>query len=209
MQLPDTPMPFDLFLEIADRIGVFVFALSGGIAAVRRDMDLFGVIVLAFLPAVGGGTLRDLILDVPVFWLADNVSLWLAAIGGITAFFLHKSIEDFKPLRWADAVGLAVFAATGAAKAAELGHSFLIVLVMGVMTATVGGLVRDIVAGRESLLLKEDIYATAALLGSAVFAVLYFNGFNDRICFIACIVSAFALRGCAIVFPLSLPKPRR
>ncbi|NHK26786.1 trimeric intracellular cation channel family protein [Parvularcula flava] len=202
-------MPFDLFLEIADRVGVFVFALSGGIAAVRRDMDIFGVVVLAFLPAVGGGTLRDLILDVPVFWLEDNLSLLLAGLGGITAFFLHKTIEDFKPLRWADAAGLAVFAATGAAKAAELGHSFAIVIVMGVMTATVGGIVRDIVAGRENLLMKEEIYATAALLGSTVFAGLYFTGFNDRICLIACIVSAFALRGCAIIFPLSLPKARQ
>ena len=76
-------------LVLADRIGVFVFALSGGIAAVRKEMDIFGVIVLAFLPAVGGGTLRDILLDVPVFWLEDNISLMLAAAGGLAAFFLN------------------------------------------------------------------------------------------------------------------------
>jgi len=92
-------MNIDVALIFDDRIGVFVFALSGGIAAVRKEMDLFGVVVLAFLPAVGGGTLRDIILDQPVFWLDDTISLWLAAAGGLAAFFLHKAIEAFQQLR--------------------------------------------------------------------------------------------------------------
>lgn len=198
----------DLILTFADRIGVFVFAVSGGIAAVRKDMDLFGVITLAFLPAVGGGTLRDLILDAPVFWLEDTLSLWLAMAGGLAAFFFANVLEGFKPLRWADAVGLALFAVTGAAKAADLGHDYLIILIMGVMTASAGGLIRDVVANRDPLLLKEDIYATAALLGATVFAALIYFGVNESVAFAAGFVAAFVLRALAIIFKLSLPKAR-
>ncbi len=198
----------DLILLLGDRIGVFVFALSGGIAAVRKEMDLFGVVTLAFLPAVGGGTLRDVILDVPVFWLEDTISLWLALAGGLAAFLFYKVIENFRPLRCADAVGLALFAVTGAAKAAELDHGFIIILIMGVMTASAGGLIRDVVANRDPLLLKEDIYATAALLGALVFAALTYVGLAETMSFAGGFIAAFVLRALAIVFNLSLPKPR-
>ena len=195
-------------LVLADRIGVFVFALSGGIAAVRKEMDIFGVIVLAFLPAVGGGTLRDILLDVPVFWLEDNISLMLAAAGGLAAFFFYKFIENFRPLRWADAVGLVLFCVTGAQKAAFLEHSFVVVPIMGVMTASAGGLIRDVVANQDPLLLKEDIYATAALLGALVYAVLWFLGVSSPIAFAAGFVAAFVLRALAIVFKLKAPVAR-
>lgn len=198
----------DLLLLLADRIGVFVFALSGGIAAVRKDMDLFGVITLAFLPAIGGGTLRDIILDAPVFWLEDTLNLWLAILGGVVAFFFCKWIEDFKPLRWADAVGLALFAVTGAAKAAELGHAYIIILLMGVMTASAGGLIRDVVANRDPLLLKEDIYATAALFGAIVYASMIYFALPEGMAFAGGFIAAFSLRALAIVFKLSLPKAR-
>lgn len=198
----------DLILLLADRIGVFVFALSGGIAAVRRDMDLFGVIVLAFLPAVGGGTLRDIILNQPVFWLDDTDYLGLAALGGLAAFFFTKFIEEFKPLRWADAVGMALFAVVGAQKAAMLEHNFVVVVIMGAMTASAGGLIRDVVANQDPLLLKEDIYATAALLGALVYAALWFYGVDPRIAFAAGFVAAFILRALAIVFGLKAPKAR-
>ena len=196
-------------LLLADRIGVFVFALSGGIAAARKEMDLFGVLVLAFLTAVGGGTLRDLILDAPVFWLADTLSLGLSAAGGLVAFFLWKPIDAFRPLRWADAAGLALFSVAGAAKAASLGHSFVIVLIMGTMTASAGGLLRDVVANRvPMLLLPGELYATAALLGAGVYGGLHFSGVGEGPAFAAGMAAAFALRAAAIVFKWSLPTPK-
>lgn len=201
-------MELPLLLTLADRIGVFVFALSGGLAAVRQRMDLFGVVALAFLPAIGGGTLRDVILDAPVFWLTDTLVLGLAALGGLAAFFLHRVIEAFRPLRWADAAGMALFAVAGAAKAADLGQPFVIVLIMGVMTATAGGLLRDVVANLDPLLLREDIYATAALLGASVYATLHFAGVDEGLAFAAGLAAGFGLRALAIVFGLSLPKPR-
>lgn len=196
----------ELLLTIADRAGVFVFALSGGIVAVRRNMDLFGVIVLAFLPAIGGGTLRDLILDAPVFWLTDASTILLVLAGGLSAFLFHRVIENFRPLRWADAFGMALFAVTGAAKAMALGYASFVVLIMGVITASAGGLLRDVVANQEPLLLKEDIYATAALLGSLVFLLLMEASAGDLVSLIAGLIAAFALRAAAIIFRLSLPK---
>lgn len=202
-------MDFSLPLLLADRIGVFVFAVSGGVAAVRREMDLFGVLVLAFLTAVGGGTLRDLILDAPVFWLEDTAALWLCAAGGFVAFFFSKPIDAFRPLRWADAAGLALFSVAGAAKAAGLGHGIVIVLMMGTMTASAGGLLRDICANRVPLLLLPgELYATAALLGAGVYGAFHFAGLAEGPSFAAGMAAAFALRAAAIVFNLSLPKAK-
>lgn len=199
-------MSAELLLIVADRIGVFVFALSGGIVAVRKDMDLLGIIVMAFLPAIGGGTLRDLLLDQPVFWLTDTASLTLAVVGGLTVFVFHRVIESFKPLRWADAFGMALFAVTGAAKAYALGYGLPIVLIMGAMTASAGGLLRDVVANEEPLLLKSDIYATAALLASLVYFLALQADMSEMVAFGAGIAAGFAMRGLAIIFGLSLPK---
>lgn len=196
----------ELILTIADRLGVFVFAISGGIVAVRKEMDIFGVITLAFLPAIGGGTLRDVLLDVEVFWLTDTSVIGLAVAGGLAAFLFARHLEAFKPLRWADAFGLALFAVAGAAKATGLDHGLLVVMIMGTVTATAGGLMRDVVANEEPLLLKKDIYATAALLASFAYFVMIQFGMSGPAAFGAGILSGFALRGLAIHFALSLPK---
>jgi uncharacterized membrane protein YeiH len=196
----------ELILTLFDRVGVFVFAISGGIVAVRKDMDLFGVIVLAFLPAIGGGTLRDLILDQPIFWLSDTPTLLLALAGGLTAFVFHRWLENFRPLRWADAFGMSLFAVTGAAKAMNLDHGLGVVLIMGALTASAGGLMRDVVANEEPLLLKKDIYATAALVGALVYFGLATYGLTETSAFIGGLAAAFTLRALAIIFQLSLPK---
>lgn len=199
----------DLLLLLADRLGVFVFALSGGVLAVRREMDLFGVIFLAFLPAIGGGTLRDMILDVPVFWLGDSWSLGIALAGGLSAFFFFDTINGFRPLRWADAVGLALFAATGAMKALALGHGFSVTVIMGLLTACAGGLLRDVTANEEPLLLKSEVYATAAILGAIICYGSSALDLPPTVSLLAGAFSAFLVRGIAIAFGLSLPKPRR
>ena len=162
-------MNADLIIRILDVSGVFVFALSGGLVAIRQDMDLFGIIVVAFLPAVGGGTLRDLLLDVPVFWLTDPISLFAATLGGLAAFLSPGFWARLRVLVWIDAIGLSLFAMVGASKALELELSIFIVMIMGTITATAGGLIRDIVCGERAMLLREDIYASAALAGCLVF----------------------------------------
>ena len=201
-------MTIDLILMFVNPIGAFVFALSGGIVAVRNKMDIFGAVVLAIITAVGGGTIRDIILNQPVFWLHDALIIWCAIAGGVMAFFLHGMVDAFKPIRWADAVGLAIFAIAGAAKTASLGHGPLLVVIMGIMTGTGGGVLRDVVANRDPLLLKEDIYATAALVGAGLYAVLHFGGFPEGWAFAAGVMAAFLLRGAALIFGWHLPKGR-
>ena len=202
-------MSFDLLLLLADRLGVFVFAVSGGIVAVRKDMDLFGAVVLGLVTAVGGGTLRDLVLGEPVFWLTDTIALALAVGGALSAFLMHAHLEGLKPLRWADAVGLAVFAVAGAAKAAGAGHGVAVALIMGVMTAAAGGLLRDVIANQDPLLLQEDVYATAALAGAGAYAALHYTGAPETAAFAAGLAAAFLIRAAAIRFGLHLPRPRR
>jgi len=201
-------MSIDLILMFVNPVGAFVFALSGGIVAVRNKMDIFGAVVLAILTAVGGGTIRDIILNQPVFWLGDPLTIWCAIAGGVMAFFLHSMVDAFKPIRWADAVGLAIFAIAGAAKTASLGHGPLIIVIMGVMTGTGGGGLRDVVANRDPLLLKEDIYATAALVGAGLYAAMHLSGMPEGWSFAAGVTMAFVLRGAALIFGWHLPKGR-
>lgn len=195
-------------LTLLDQIGVLVFAVSGGIVAVRAKMDPLGVLVLSFLPALGGGTLRDLILDAPVFWLTDTKFLLMVMFGAILAWIFGTKVEEFKPIRWADAVGLALFAVAGTAKAIGLGHSITIAVIMGGVTASAGGLLRDIVAGREPMLLKQDIYATAALLGGLGYALSDRAGLSFELSTLIGFSLAFALRACAIRFGWSLPQAK-
>lgn len=195
-------------LAFLDQVGVLVFAVSGGIVAVRARMDPLGVLVLSFLPALGGGTLRDLILDAPIFWLTDPRSLVMVLFGAVLAWIFGTKVEDFKPIRWADAVGLALFAVAGSAKAIDLGHSITIAVIMGGVTASAGGLLRDVVAGREPMLLKQDIYATAALLGGLGYALSHRAGLSFELSTLIGFSLAFALRACAIRFGWSLPQAK-
>jgi uncharacterized membrane protein YeiH len=198
----------DFALALLDQVGVLVFAVSGGIVAVRAKMDPLGVLVLSFLTALGGGTLRDLILDAPIFWLTDTRSLLMVLFGAILAWVFGTRVEEFKPIRWADAVGLALFAVAGTAKAIGLGHSITIAVIMGGVTASAGGLLRDVVAGREPMLLKQDIYATAALLGGLGYALSDRVGLSFELSTLIGFSLAFALRACAIRFGWSLPQAK-
>ena len=196
-------------MAFADRFGVFVFAISGGVLAVRKEMDLLGVIVLAFLPAIGGGTLRDLLLGAPVFWLSDTLTLVLAIAGGLTAFLFYRYVSQFRALRWPDAVGMSLFAVTGAAKAMSLGHGFLVVVIMGAITASAGGLLRDVIANEEPLVLKEgELYATCALAGSGVYFAAVALGAPEAIAFTAGMATAFISRAMAIIFGIKLPRAK-
>lgn len=163
----------EIALQAFDYFGVLVFAISGALVAVRKNMDIFGLLVLALLPAVGGGTLRDLLLDVPVFWLNDPAYLMLTGCAVLAAFFGHRFLNNARAwIVWADALGLAVFCVLGAAKALALGLDPVVASIMGVMTAVAGGLIRDVVANDIPYVLQEEIYATAALAGAVTYVLL-------------------------------------
>jgi uncharacterized membrane protein YeiH len=197
----------DELIAIVDRLGVFVFALSGGMVAVRHKMDLLGVMVIALFPAVGGGTLRDLLLGVPVFWLTDQASLILALCAGLAAFFFASFWARLQALVWVDAAGLALFAVVGASKAYAIDGSFLVCVFMGALTATAGGLIRDVVCNESPMLLREEVYATAAIAGASTFWLARDGGLNGQDSLFVGALIAFGVRAAGIVFNLRLPRP--
>lgn len=195
---------FDLF----DWVGVFVFALSGGLIAIRQKMDIFGVVVIALLPAIGGGTLRDILLSQPVFWLEDQISLLIAAGAGVAAFLAPRFWTKFRSLRWLDSAGLALFAVVGASKAYSLDYGLLICAIMGMITATAGGLLRDVVCNETPMLLKADIYATAAFAGAVVYYLSREQGLSELISLSLGAGLVFTLRAVTILYKLNLPTSK-
>ncbi|MFC2992365.1 trimeric intracellular cation channel family protein [Halomonas tibetensis] len=158
-----------------DMAGVIVFALSGVILACRSRMDPFGMLVLAAVTGIGGGTLRDLVLGVrPVFWVTDPTYLWviLATVGlSIISFhYIHRLNRGFLPV--ADAFGLALFTVIGTHKALLLDAPGVVAVLMGVLTGVAGGMIRDLLAHRVPMVLRQEIYATAAIAGGITYVVL-------------------------------------
>lgn len=190
-----------------DLFGVFVFALSGALAADRRGMDLFGFVAIALLPAIGGGTIRDLVLDAPVFWVGNPIYLWLVVAAALLTYVAAPAIQRVeRRLLWADAVGLSVFCVAGAAKALALSGSATIAVALGVVTAVMGGIIRDVVCNEIPLVLRQDIYATAAFAGALVFVALNALGLQDSVSIWAGAGACFAVRASALVWGWSLPS---
>jgi len=194
-------------IYMLDLFGVFVFAVSGALAAGRKRMDLFGVVVIAVVTALGGGTLRDLVLGAqPVFWITDHKYILVAAAAALLTFVLARRRKPpYKLLLIADAFGLAIFTIIGTEKALSLGTTRIIAILMGMMTGVVGGMVRDILSGEIPLVLRREIYATASLCGAATFVGLGLVCHNRDICIFAAVVMTLALRLAAIKWDLSLP----
>jgi len=194
-------------LTILDMAGVFVFAVSGALAAARRSMDIFGFTVIALITAVGGGTLRDLLVDVPVFWVEAPVYVWIAFSAAVLTFFfvrvMHRS-ERF--LQLFDAIGLGVFCALGAAKGFAITGAPLISVMMGVSTAVFGGLIRDVLCNEVPLIFHSEIYATAAFGGSACYVGLHLLQVPEVVAIWAAVVVAIVLRLAAMRWGWSLPK---
>lgn len=166
-------------MEAAELAGTVVFAVSGVIAVAERPLDWFGGIVVGVVTALGGGTIRGLILGVtPVFWIEDQTFLLAAVIGAVAAIPLARVLSDSsaraydETLQLSDAAGLALFSIVGANIALDLGFDGTIAVLAGLITGVGGGVMRDVLAGRTPLVMSGEIYATAALLGSVVFVGL-------------------------------------
>ena len=187
-----------------DYLGVFVFAITGALVAARKQMDIFGFVVLALMPAVGGGTLRDLILDVPVFWLTDTRYLFITLAAAIITFVSWQVVTRLNTvIVWLDAMGLAVFCAIGAAKTMQVLGDPVVAVMMGVMTAVAGGILRDVIANESPLVLHREVYATAAFLGSVTYVGAIHFGFPFPVSL--AIAVAFVTRALGIQLGLSLP----
>lgn len=191
-----------------DMMGVIVFALSGVILACRSRMDPFGMLVLAAMTGIGGGTLRDLVLGVrPVFWVEDPAYLWviLATVGlSILGFhYIHRLSRVFLPV--ADAFGLALFTVIGAHKAMTLETPGVVAVLMGLLTGVAGGMMRDVLAHRVPMVLRQEIYATASIAGGVVFVTLEALNLPLFAAICGALVTTLGLRLAAIRWRLALP----
>ena len=195
------------FLQIIEFTGVAVFAISGALAAGRKSLDLLGVIVIAMVTATGGGTIRDLLLDRTVFWIARPeylVVIFFAAL--LTIPYVRYSRPPEKFLQVADALGLALFSIAGARIALSLESGGLIAVVMGTITGAFGGVLRDVLCNEIPMILRKgQIYATAAIAGCALLVVLDRFGVALNIANAAGATAVALLRLAAIAFDLSLP----
>lgn len=203
-------MPTDLtsLLYAMDLIGVFVFGLSGGTLAVRRRLDIFGVMVLSLAAALAGGVFRDLLIGaVPPASLHDDRYLWAALAAGLVAFFLHRPINRLgKPVMVLDAAGLGLFAVAGCGKALAFGLTPLPAALLGVLTACGGGVMRDLLVAEVPRVLREEIYAMAALLGALI--VIAGQGLSLPPVPVAIVgaLAVFALRVVSVLRNWSVPR---
>lgn len=202
-------------LEWLDYAGVAVFAATGALAASRKELDLIGFVFLAAVTGIGGGTIRDLILGAaPVFWVDRPLYIGVCAIVAVLVFFTAHLVESrYRLLVWLDAVGLSAYSVMGAAKGLAATGSMTVAIVMGVLTATFGGILRDLLSGEPSVLMRPEIYVTAALSGAAVFVAASFIGLPLAAASAAGVLAAFAVRGGALyfgwVFSPYRPRPGR
>ena len=197
---------------LLDLLGVAVFAISGSLVASRQQLDLIGFGLLASLTGIGGGTLRDLIIGRPVFWIADQTYLIVCLAVALAVYLFGPMIQRrYIVLLWSDAIGLAAYGVLGAHIALEEGLGPVPALVMGVMTATFGGLARDIVGGETPLFLKQEVYVTAALASACAYVGLTALGAAALWAAVVSIPVGFLVRAGGIAFNWTLPryKPRR
>ena len=192
-------------LDWLDLAGVAIFALTGALVATKEKQTFVTLAFFALVTGVGGGTVRDLLIGAPVFWITDP---WVAAICLGVALFAW-----FTPTRWwegrflsiADGAGLAAYAVLGTAKALQYGVPPIPSVLMGIITGTVGGMLRDVLAGRPSILMRPELYVTAAALSSSLTVIGTLIGVTNWWTWIAAAVAGFALRLAAILMNLALP----
>jgi len=190
-----------------DLFGVFVFAVTGALAAGRKKLDVFGIVVVAIVTAIGGGTIRDLVLGAkPVGWVSDPGYVLLATIAALVTFVTAHFVRlARRVLLVFDAFGLAVFTVIGCQKALAAHVPFAMVVVMGMLTGVAGGIIRDLLCGEIPLILRKEIYATASLAGGVTYIALYHFGVNSTTVMASAAAVVLLLRLAAIYLHLSLP----
>ena len=202
---PTIDVPIGSLLTALSLVGAFVFAASGALAAARLQQTLVTFAFFALITGVGGGTMRDLLIGAPVFWIHDARPALICLTAALLVYLTPERWWSARALDWLDAIGLAAFAVFGTAKAMSLGiHPFVAVL-MGVISACVGGIIRDLLAGVPSILLRREIYVTAGALAAALYALLIYFAVPAPVASVIAALAGFALRALAIVRGLGLP----
>jgi len=192
-------------LTVLDYAAVAVFGASGALAAARAKHDIITFGFFAAVTGVGGGTLRDLLIDAPVFWVARPEYIIVCLAAAVAVWVLGWGQGRDRLLLWLDALGMAAYASVGALKASSLGVPPFSAVIMGVLTATFGGVIRDVLADQPSVLLRRELYVTPALLGATVFVVLHAIDLPLVVSGGLGFLAAFGVRAGAILFGWQMP----
>lgn len=195
-------------LILLDYFGIAVFAISGALVAAEKRQDFFTFVFFAVVTGVGGGTLRDLLIGAPVFWIRTNATLLICLGAAALVWFVRRKRFAGKALLWSDAAGMAAYSAYGAAKALGYGVAPVPAFAMGVLTSCVGGIIRDVLAGEPSVLMRRELYVTPAAFSAGLFVALSLIGLEVWPSAAIAIAAGFALRGGAILRGWSLPAYR-
>jgi uncharacterized membrane protein YeiH len=191
-----------------DILGTFAFAISGALVASDKNFDLFGVLIIAFVTAVGGGMLRDVLINAhPINWMGDLNYVWTILAAVITTIlFKSKILPLSKTMFLFDSIGLGVFTLLGLQKALAFGLDPSIALIMGMISSVFGGVLRDVLTNKVPLIFEKEIYASACLVGGITYLTLDFLGLKEEINFIFAASIIFTIRLIAVKFHLQLPK---
>ena len=204
--------PFMSLLSFLDYAGVAVFAATGALSASRKQLDIIGFLFLAAVTGIGGGTLRDIVLGrLPVFWVLNPTYILVCCVIGVIVYFTAHLFESrYRLLIWLDAVGLAAYCVMGAAKGLAATGSPTVAIVTGTLTATFGGILRDMISNEPSVLLRPEIYVTAALIGACVFVAANATAMPLFVASALGVTAAFVVRGGALWFGWTIPgyRPR-
>ena len=201
-------------VHLVDVLSAVVFAVSGSLVASRKGMDVMGFIWFAVITGVGGGTLRDLILGVPVFWVQNPIYVSACLATAVVMHFVAPLVESrYRTHLWFDAFGLALVTVAGTVKALDVGAPAIVAVAMGAVTGSVGGIIRDTLGHVPSVLLAHEIYITASVLGASSYVAFNALGIDRAVAIVAGFLVTFAVRGLAIKYGWSLPgfreSPRR
>ena len=195
-------------IDIFDYTGTMVFAVSGTLTAANKRLDFFGASVIGFVTAIGGGTLRDMMLgDTPVAWIR-TINYFLVIVAGIliTILFSKQVMKLRRTLFLFDTIGIAIFTIIGISKALSFNITPPLAVIMGITSAVVGGIIRDTLTNEVPLILKKEIYATACLAGGSVYILLYHFDMNEKIIQSITILTIIVIRIFAVRHNISLPR---
>ncbi|MCB7479881.1 trimeric intracellular cation channel family protein [Christiangramia sediminis] len=200
-------MEMSLF-TILDVLGTIAFAISGALSAMNRRLDLFGIFIIAFVTAIGGGTVRDILIgSTPVMWMENIVYIYLIGVVTILAIIFRNKLNYLKKsLFLFDTIGLGVFTITGVETGIQNGLDPIVSVALGAMTGTFGGVIRDILCNEIPVIFRKEIYATACLIGALAYVILYDMGVDADVIYLVTSLTVISIRLVVVKYHISLPS---
>lgn len=198
-------------IYVLDILGTFAFAISGALVAIKKDFDIFGIIIIAFVTAVGGGMLRDVLINAhPINWIGDMNYIWTILIAVVVTFLFRSQIAPLRKTFFLfDTVGISVFTLLGLQKCLSIGLHPFVALLMGMISAVFGGVIRDVLTRKVPLIFKKEIYASACLAGGAIYLLLGYFNLSSTLQFIGSTLVIILIRLVAVTYHVELPKIKK